>query len=109
MTVNDTSYGKTNKRIIFTDSDHRHAQLINRLRYDNLTQAQFFRLILGGYIGGDNRIQDFIDEFKDQSKKKKSKSNKLRKQGNRNVSDMGFDEESIESIFDLIAQEHPDL
>ena len=109
MPADDAPYGKTNKRIIFTDNDHRHAQLINRLRYDNLTQAQFFRLILGGYINGDSRIQDFIDEFKIQSKKKKTKSKRLKKQGRKNMSDMGFDEESIENMFDLIAQEHPDL
>ena len=41
--MEDINYGKNNKRIIFTDTDHRHAQLILKLKTDGLTQAKFFR------------------------------------------------------------------
>ena len=40
----DINYGKNNKRIIFTDTDHRHAQLTLKLKDDGMTQAKFFRV-----------------------------------------------------------------
>ncbi len=104
------TYGNMNKRIVFTDSDHRHAKLVNRLRYDGLTQSDFFRSLIGGYLDGDQRIQDFIDEKKQQSIKKKNKSKKLRMEGMKKMQELAIgDEEMIDNIFDLIAKEHPDL
>ena len=103
------SYGKMTKRIVFTDDDHRHAQLLTRLRYDGLTQSQFFRLIVGGYIDGDVRIQDFVDEHRSQSIKRKSLSKKLKNKGKTTSTELGLDKNSIEDIFDLIAEEYPDL
>ena len=103
------SYGKMTKRIVFTDDDHRHAQLVTRLRYDGLTQSQFFSLIVGGYIDGDTRIQDFVDEHRGQSVKRKKLSKKLKNKGEESSRDLGLDENSIQDIFDLIAEEHPDL
>ena len=52
----EIDYGSMNKRIVFTDNDHIHAQLINRLRYDGLTMSDFFRLLVRAYIDGDTRI-----------------------------------------------------
>jgi len=107
--VSDIDYGKLNKRIVFTENDHRHAQLIIRLKYDELRQSDFFRSLITGYIEGDKRITDFIDEIKLQSKKKKKLSKKLKEKGEESVSSLGFSEEQIEDIFDLIAEEHPEL
>jgi len=106
----EVTYGNMNKRIVFTDSDHRHAKLVSRLRYDGMTQADFFRSLIGGYIDGDERIQDFIDEKKQQSIKKKNKSKKLKMEGAKKMQELAIgDEEMIDNIFDLIAKEHPDL
>jgi len=107
--VSDVDYGKLNKRIVFTENDHRHAQLVVRLKYDDMRQSDFFRSLITGYIEGDKRITDFIDEVKDQSKKKKKLSKKLKEEGDKNLSSMGFSEEQIDDIFDLIAEEHPEL
>ena len=38
-------YGKNLKRIVFTDTDHRHAQLVIKLKNDGITQAKFFRAV----------------------------------------------------------------
>ena len=46
----ENNYGKNNKRIIFTDTDHRHAQLSLKLKNDGMTQAKFFRSIISGYL-----------------------------------------------------------
>tara|TARA_B100000989_G_scaffold183957_1_gene138439 strand:- start:4249 stop:4575 length:327 start_codon:yes stop_codon:yes gene_type:complete len=105
----ETKYGKNDKRIVFTDTDHRHAQLLVRLRTDGMKQAQFFRSLITGYIEQDDRIVSFFDDIKDQSIKRKDKSNRLRKSGQQLLNDTGFSDEQIQDIFDLIAEEHPEL
>jgi|TARA_R110000824_G_scaffold14428_1_gene61401 hypothetical protein len=106
----EIDYGKLNKRIVFTENDHRHAQLVTRLRYDSLTQSDFFRSIVTGYIQGDERIAEFVDDVKQQSEKRKTKSKKLRTKGKNNIYALGLDDKQlIDDIFDTIAEEHPDL
>ena len=102
-------YGKLNKRIVFTENDHRHAQLIVRLKYDGLRQSDFFRSLITAYIENDQRIVEYIDEIKPQSKDKKKLSKRLRDTGTTTIQSLGFSEDQIEDIFDLIAEEHPEL
>ena len=49
---NEIDYGKLNKRIVFTENDHRHAQLVLKLKHDGMRQSDFFRSIITGYIAG---------------------------------------------------------
>ncbi len=105
----DIDYGKLSKRIVFTDTDHRHAQFLLRLKHDDLSQSNFFRAILTGYIEQDERIQSYIDEISTQSKKRKGASKKLRIAGRSKKESMGLSSEDVSDIFDLIAEEHPDL
>ena len=109
MSDKDISYGTPNKRIVFTDTEHRHAKLIIRLRHDGLRQSEFFRNIITGYIDGNEHIQEFVDSFKPQSIKRKSKSRKDIASGTKLASRLALDEDQIENIFDLIAEEHPEL
>ena len=102
-------YGKSTKRIVFTETDHRHAKLLIRLNHDGLKQSEFFRSLVTGYINGDSRIQDFIEETSTLSKTKKQKSKNLRSKGAATVSDLGLGESEIENIFDIIKEEYPDL
>jgi len=102
-------YGKLTKRIVFTENDHRHAQLLLRLQQDGLTQAAFFRHLITAYIENDNRISEYIDEVKDQSKARKAKTKKLRTLGQQTLTDCGFSEQQIIDLFDIIAEENPDL
>jgi hypothetical protein len=102
-------YGKLNKRIVFTENDHRHAQLLVRLKHDGLRQSDFFRGLITAYIENDQRIVSYIDEIKTQSNSKKKLSRKLRDEGIVATKDLGFSEDQIEDIFDLIAEEHPEL
>ena len=69
------------KKIIFEDTDKRHADLKIRLHYDQLKQGEFFRLMLTGYIEKDERVMSYIEEYKGE----------------------------IESIFDLLEKENPEL
>ena len=106
---NNIDYGKLTKQVVFTENDHRHAKLLIRLKHDGFTQAAFFREIISGYIDGDERILNYIDDVKNQSKKKKSKSKRLRQAGQQAMNDHGFSDQQLVDIFDIIAEEHPDL
>tara|TARA_Y100000592_G_scaffold76739_1_gene120171 strand:- start:7535 stop:7858 length:324 start_codon:yes stop_codon:yes gene_type:complete len=105
----DIDYGNLNKRIVFTENDNRHAQFMMKLREVGITQSKFFRLIITGFIDDDDRLFEFISENSGQSKSKTSKINKLKNKGKELMKDLAFEDSEIENIFDLIAEEHPDL
>lgn len=105
----ELDYGNLTKRIIFTDNDHRHAKLIVKLRYDGLKQSEFFRHIVSGYINNDPRLDEYVEEFKTQSVKKKKKTRQLKRKGREAVHDLNLHSDEIENIFDILAEEHPDL
>jgi len=44
-----------------------------------LSQSDFFRHIITGYINGDSRIQGYIDEVKTHGKIRRQKSQNLKK------------------------------
>mgnify|MGYP001205653954 FL=1 len=105
----EVKYGTVTKKIIFTETDHNHAKLIIRLKHDGLTQASFFRELVRGYLKGDERIQNFIDEIKQQSIKHKTKSKRLRTTGKENLKSLTLKDSEIENIFDLLEEEYPEL
>ena len=65
-------YGKMNKKVVFYDTDKRFADLKIRLGHDKISQAQFFRSIVTGYIEQDEDILNFIDRYKNRTQTKKS-------------------------------------
>jgi len=106
---NEIDYGKLNKRIVFTENEHRHAKLILKLKHDGFKQSKFFRAIISGYIEDDPILQEYIDKVKEQSQRLKKKSKRLRDKGQQTVNDLGLNEGDVENIFDLIEKEHPEL
>jgi len=103
------NYGKNTKKIVFSDTDHNHARLILRLRHDGITQARFFRSIVSGYIEGDERIQNYITEISQQAILKKTASAKLQESGRQKAKGLGLSDQQVENLFDLIAEEYPEL
>lgn len=103
------AYGKLTKRIVFTDSDHRHAQFILKLKNDNLNQSDFFRTILTGYINDDERIREYVEQHGTISKKRNLKRKQMRDAGLQASIDLGLSEEDVDDLFDIIAREHPEL
>ena len=101
------------KKILFTDTDKRHADLKLRLHYDGLTQADFFRSLITGYLEKDENILNFIIEVQESknihSKQKRAKSKKLEEEGENLMKKLGLGEEEIENIFDLLEEEYPNL
>jgi len=106
-------YGKLEKRISFMDTDKRNADLLIRLKHDGLTKTKFFRAILGAYLEQDPAIVDFVERLKETTKSQsKNKSNivkGLQAKGEENKKKFGLESEDIESIFDMLEKQHPDL
>jgi len=101
------------KRVAFEDTDIRHAQLKVRLDYDGLSQAQFFRALVTGYLDKDKNIISFIKNYKSdnkiQSKRNMEYIDKDYEKADELLGQFGIADNELEDIFDLIAEQHPDL
>jgi hypothetical protein len=106
-------YGRTLKRILFEETDHQHAKLIIRLRHNSISQSDFFRAIVNGFINGDERICSFIEdhaaEQKLLNKARLDKSRSLQKIGRQNLQDFALSNEDVEDVYDIIENEMPEL
>ena len=71
--MSEDHYGTKEKMVQFADLDKRHADLRLRLHYDGLTQGQFFRALVTGYVDRDPDIVSFK-----RFKKFKTREDKLR-------------------------------
>ena len=104
---------KKNKKIVFDDTDVRHAKLKIRLQHDGLSQAEFFRAMITGYIEKDSTFLVYLKKYKEQHKRQ-SKKNILKihkdiESGQEALERFGIVDGELEDIFDLIASDHPDL
>ncbi len=101
------------KQLCFTCTHKSHADLKIRLMYDNMSQGALFRILMQGYIQQDENIMNFVENFKErygiQKKNSIKKSKNLLYGGTQTTRDFALDPDELENIFDLIAQEHPDL
>ena len=106
-------YGSNDKKIMFYDTDKRHADLKIRLQHDGFTQSAFFRMMVTGYLNKDPELLAFVDKFKEQNKvqsaAQRKKVNKMIEQGRELEESHGLREKEVADIFDLIEQEHPEL
>ena len=103
------NYGKIEKKIIFEDTDKRHADLKIRLYTDGLKQGEFFRAVVSGYLEKDEDLLRFLDKYKSQSKSRMEKINRMLREGNKTKKIFSLDPQEIENIFDIIADENKDL
>ena len=104
---------KKNKKIVFDDTDTRHAKLKIRLQHDGLTQAEFFRAMITGYIEKDKSVVGYVTRYKEQNKKQSKRAIKKTQddidKGQIKMEQFGIADGELEDIFDLIASEYPDL
>ncbi len=107
--MTNEEYGNCTKRIVFTENDHRHAQLVLKLKYLRISQAAFFRHLITGMLNDDERIVEYVNEISASSKVRKSKTQKLQKIGTQKIRDFGLSEDDLENIFDLIEEQGPEL
>jgi len=101
------------KRVVFTDTDGRHAQLRIRLQHDGITQADFFRAMITGYLENDEKIIKYLANYKEkhdiQNKKKRARVVEDIQEGQHLLEKFGIKDDELEGIFDMIAEEYPDL
>lgn len=101
------------KKIQFTDTDIRHAQLKIRLERENLTQADFFRACITGMSENDKDLMKFIRKHKEANNIGRKRDKKVTEQEDEQAEDLmskfGIKDDELENIFDLIAEEHPEL
>ena len=113
MSEQDNHYGTSEKIVQFSDIDKRHADLRLRLHYDGMTQGDFFRAMVSGYIDRDPDIVSFIEKVKRDSEKYKPTLMRKRRRAynkSKQVEKLfGLNEDEIEDIFDMIQKEHKDL
>ena len=106
-------YGKGGKKIVFYDSDKRHADLKIRLHYDGLTQSAFFRGMVSGYLAQDEDLMNYVNTLKDdtkgQSNSKKTKIKNLSRTREETIDKFALKDSEIESIFDILEEECPEL
>tara|TARA_Y100000310_G_C20536072_1_gene740920 strand:- start:290 stop:607 length:318 start_codon:yes stop_codon:yes gene_type:complete len=102
-----------NKKIAFFDTPKRHVDLKIRIKYDGFRFSEFFRFLITAYLERDERIISLVEEQKElkgqQNLKKREASKKMHKKAAESVDKFALDEEEIESIFDMIEQEHYEL
>ena len=113
--MSEPKYGTMNKKVVFYDSDKRFAELKIRLQHDGISQAQFFRGIVTGYLMQDGDVLSYVDKLK-ASKNIGNRSNKSIKEerelintGKEQLDKLALDDEEIENIFDILEKQNPDL
>jgi len=101
------------KRVVFTDTDVRHAQLRIRLQHDGISQSDFFRAMITGYLENDGQITNYLAIYKEkhgiQNKKKRGRVVEDIEEGEHLLEKFGIKDDELEGIFDMIAEEYPDL
>ena len=101
------------KKMMFWESPKRQADLKIRLELDGFTQSHFFRAIITGYLDKNENILKYIDEYKENNKTQGIAKRKLINKNLRNAKDIenkfSLNENEIEDIFDIIAEEFPEL
>ena len=99
-------YGKNEKKIMFADTDKRHADLKLKLRRDGLTQLGFFQSIVTGYLANDENIVAYVTTIKEEltkvSKKKISRCREDIALGKSTLEDYGFSDKERKFLFDTI-------
>ena len=101
------------KKVQFVDTDVRHAQLKIKLERESISQAEFFRAWLTGMIDEDPDFIKYVRKYKDNKNIGRKRDAKILKKEDKASDDLmqrfGIKDTELDNIFDLIAEEHPDL
>ena len=99
----------TRKKIMFYDSEDRQARLKVKCMYDEISQSQFFRMMITGYIENDDLIFNYIKSCKEryslQGKNKRLKIDQVKKQADEIKNKFSLYSDEIQDIFDVIEME----
>ena len=107
-----SEYGGDKKQICFDSVTKLHADLKIRLQNDNIKIREFFNEVIKAYVDRNEHVINFVEGLKEKkkiSKNIRNKNAKMSKKQKQTIKQFGLDEEDIESIFDIMEKEHPDL
>lgn len=99
------------KKFSFYINDGIHAQFLLKLRHDNLKQKEIFKMFFKAYVEDHPLVRELIMELNSKkiSKSSKKKMKAEQKKKEETIRDFALNEEEIESIFDAIEKENPEL
>lgn len=97
------------KKIMFYDSPDRQVRFKIRCQHDGISQSQFFRLMLGGYIDDDPLVHEYLRLCKEkhgiQGKNKISMAERSRLASRDVKKKFSLEDSEIQSIYDIIEVE----
>jgi len=97
---------KKNVTFVFYCYEKESADLKIRLRYDGLTQSEFFRTLLKMYVSQDPLMLRIVERIKQQQKimgkKKLQKTKKDYEESDKILKQLGITDEDKKDLFDLI-------
>tara|TARA_R110001583_G_scaffold109067_1_gene257740 strand:+ start:291 stop:623 length:333 start_codon:yes stop_codon:yes gene_type:complete len=106
-------YAKDTKKFTFYAKEDLHPKFKIRMQFHSLTQSEFLRACVQAVVEQDPIIEMFIDDYKDkngtQSKKQREQIKSESEKSREILKDFGIGEGEIDDIFDIIAEEHPEI
>jgi|TARA_R110002012_G_scaffold314027_1_gene526320 hypothetical protein len=106
-------YAKDTKKYTFYAKDTLHADFKIRMQYHNMTQSEFLRACVEAAVNKDPIMDLFIQHYKEengkQSKAQRKKMSKELEKSEDILNDFGLGDGDIDNIFDIIAEEHPEI
>jgi|TARA_R110000772_G_scaffold161877_2_gene273024 3-deoxy-D-arabino-heptulosonate 7-phosphate (DAHP) synthase len=101
------------RRVHFYANKDAHIRFRASLEKHNMTMSEFFRACCDAITEDDKTMLSFVDSYKEASDKHSKKNTKITKKsqeiGDSILSDLGIGEDDIESLFDFIAEQHPEI
>tara|TARA_R110000824_G_scaffold382982_1_gene576320 strand:- start:2182 stop:2520 length:339 start_codon:yes stop_codon:yes gene_type:complete len=100
---------ETRKKFMFYDTEENQTKLKIRCQFDGLSQSQFFRIMLEGYINDDENVLRYVKDCKEkydiQGQQKRNKIDSIIKKKKEAESKFALKVDEIENIFDMIESE----
>ena len=104
---------KEAKRVRFYIKNDSHIRFKVSLQKHKINMSEFLRACCQAVSDDNPFMLDFIDDYKEVSEKHSKRNNDIlkkdRDKGNALLEEFGIDEDEIESLFDLIADQHPEI
>ena len=101
------------KRVNFYVNKDAHIRFRASLEKHNMTMSEFFRACCDAVASDNEEMVSFLNSYKESSEKHSKRNTKItnkdREEGNSILKDLGINEEDIESLFDFIAEQHPEI
>jgi antitoxin component of RelBE/YafQ-DinJ toxin-antitoxin module len=101
------------KRVYVYMKEKQHVDLKIRLDFHGMSMSEFVRVCAEGVLDENPIMEQFIDFYKEHSKKHSKKSlakeKKDREEADEILESLGLSVDDIEDIFDIIENDHPEI